>query len=76
MFAAFSAGLLIPQGDRSLHGSTTIDVVIAECLRRSQAAEMTAQRTELRSITPCLSQRSFSKGCDQFQVDNVLSGSR
>jgi uncharacterized protein YbjT (DUF2867 family) len=42
MFAAFSAGLLIPSGDRSLRGSTTIDVVIAECVRRDQAA-LTAQ---------------------------------
>jgi uncharacterized protein YbjT (DUF2867 family) len=43
MFAAFAAGLLIPRGDRSLSGSTTIDVVIAECLRRHQGAELTAQ---------------------------------
>jgi uncharacterized protein YbjT (DUF2867 family) len=44
MFAAFSAGLLVPRGDRSLSGSTTIDVVIAECLRRHQVAELTAER--------------------------------
>ena len=43
MFAAFSAGLLVPQGDRSLSGSTTIDLVIADCLRHHQAAELTAQ---------------------------------
>jgi uncharacterized protein YbjT (DUF2867 family) len=43
MFAAFSAGLLVPRGDRSLRGSTTIDLVIAECLRRHQGAELTAQ---------------------------------
>jgi uncharacterized protein YbjT (DUF2867 family) len=42
MFAAFSAGLLIPSGDRSFRGSTTIDVVIAECVRRDPAA-LTAQ---------------------------------
>jgi uncharacterized protein YbjT (DUF2867 family) len=39
MFDAFSAGRLIPQGDRSLHGRTTIDLVIAECLRRHEAAK-------------------------------------
>ena len=38
MFAAFSAGLLVPRGDRSLSGGTTIDLVIAECLRHYQAA--------------------------------------
>jgi uncharacterized protein YbjT (DUF2867 family) len=42
MFAAFSAGLLVPQGDRSLNASTTIDVVIADCLRRHEA-DLTAQ---------------------------------
>ena len=42
MFAAFSAGLLVPRGDRSLNGSTTIDLVIADCLRHHQAAELTA----------------------------------
>jgi len=42
LFAAFAAGLLVPSGDRSLRGSTTIDVVIAECLRRDQPA-LTAQ---------------------------------
>jgi hypothetical protein len=36
MFAAFSAGVLVPQGDRSLSGSTTIERVIAECLRKYQ----------------------------------------
>jgi uncharacterized protein YbjT (DUF2867 family) len=43
MFAAFSAGLLVPRGDRRLSGSTTIDKVIAECLRRHEAVELTAQ---------------------------------
>ena len=43
MFAAFSAGLLVPQGDRSLSGSTTIDLVIADCQRHYQAAALTAQ---------------------------------
>lgn len=43
MFAAFSAGLMVPRGDRSLSGSTTIDLVITECLRRHPAAELTAQ---------------------------------
>jgi uncharacterized protein YbjT (DUF2867 family) len=43
MFAAFAAGLLVPRGDRSLSGSTTIDLVIAECLRRYQGAVLTAQ---------------------------------
>jgi uncharacterized protein YbjT (DUF2867 family) len=42
MFAAFAAGRLIPQGDRSLSGDTTIDLVIAECLRRDQAAQLAA----------------------------------
>ena len=42
MFAAFAAGLLVPHGDRSLNGSTTIDLVIADCLRHHQAAELTA----------------------------------
>jgi uncharacterized protein YbjT (DUF2867 family) len=43
MFAAFAAGLLVPRGDRRLSGSTTIDLVIAECLRHYQAPELTAQ---------------------------------
>jgi uncharacterized protein YbjT (DUF2867 family) len=43
MFAAFSAGLLVSHGDRSLNGSTTLDQVIADCLRRHQAAELTTQ---------------------------------
>jgi uncharacterized protein YbjT (DUF2867 family) len=33
MFAAFSAGLIVPQGDRREMGTTTIDEVIAVCLR-------------------------------------------
>jgi uncharacterized protein YbjT (DUF2867 family) len=36
MFAAFSAGVVVPQGDRSLSGTTTIERVVAECLRASQ----------------------------------------
>jgi len=43
MFAALSAGLVVPSGDRSLSGWTTIDLVIAEYVRRQQAAELIAQ---------------------------------
>lgn len=39
MFAAFSAGLLVPQGDRHLVGTTTIDEVIAKYLRDHRTAE-------------------------------------
>jgi uncharacterized protein YbjT (DUF2867 family) len=35
LFAAFNAGLIVPQGDRQLTGTTTIDDVIAHYVRRS-----------------------------------------
>lgn len=38
MFAAFEAGRITPQSDRQLFGTTTIDEVIAGCLRRQRAA--------------------------------------
>jgi hypothetical protein len=33
MFAAFNAGLITPQGDRSLVGTTPIDEVITQVMR-------------------------------------------
>jgi uncharacterized protein YbjT (DUF2867 family) len=37
MFGAFNAGLIMPQGDRSLVGSIPIDDVIMRCVRGSSA---------------------------------------
>jgi hypothetical protein len=38
MFAAFSAGSIVPKGDRRLMGTTTIDEVIARCVRTQRTA--------------------------------------
>lgn len=40
MLAAFAAGRIVPRGDRHLAGTTTIDEVIADCLRGARAAEL------------------------------------
>ncbi|HEX6212696.1 MAG TPA: NAD(P)H-binding protein [Methylomirabilota bacterium] len=42
MLDAFGAGRIQPSGDRHLTGTTTIDEVIAECVRREGAEEVSA----------------------------------
>jgi uncharacterized protein YbjT (DUF2867 family) len=42
MFAAFNAGLIKPQGDRHLDGTTTIDDVVTHYVRRGPTVTMSA----------------------------------
>jgi uncharacterized protein YbjT (DUF2867 family) len=42
MYAAFAAGLVVPNGDQRLVGTTTIDDVIAGCVRHHERSERPA----------------------------------
>src|SRR4029078_5096040 len=76
MFAALSAGLVVPSGDRSLSGWTTVDLVIAEYIRRQQAAELSAQTSGIGVFAPAGQQNSEPRRREDAVEAGVPSADR